>query len=250
MPSLIAWTVSVSNILIAVFVWRLFNNYAGRVLADADTLRRFALASAAFLFGWLVLAFALGAAGVFQGSPTQGFPTIALGIGLPIVIGLWLLYRSPVLRAVTAAIPTHWLVVVQLYRILGVVFLSLYALGLLPGEFAIPAGWGDVAVGTAAPVIGYLLYKGIRGSRGAAVSWSVIGILDLLVAVTTGFLTGPGPLQMLALQHPNVLVSSFPLVLVPVFAVPLSILLHVAALSKLKAEAPLASHKGRLAWTT
>jgi hypothetical protein len=49
----------------------------------------------------------------------------------------------------------------------------------------------------------------------------------------TGFLTAPSPFQLFALDAPNELISVFPLVLVPVFLVPVSVLLHVASLTKL-----------------
>jgi hypothetical protein len=49
------------------------------------------------------------------------------------------------------------------------------------------------------------------------------------------------------LENPNVLITGFPLVLVPLYAVPLSILLHLAALKRLKlaARASLDSATGR-----
>jgi len=160
-----------------------------------------------------------------------------------ILTGAWLLYRSSVLKTVLAAIPLPWLVGVQLYRVVGVNFLVLSALGPLPGEFAIPAGWGDVAVGLAAPVVGYVLYQGYRWSCLAALSWNVVGILDLVVAVATGFLSSPGPFQALALENPNMLITAFPLILIPRYAVPLSILLHLAALKHLKVALRMPSHK-------
>jgi len=157
---------------------------------------------------------------------------------------MFLLSRSSALNAVIAAIPLPWLPGVQLYRVVGFNFLVLYALGRLPGEFAIPAGAGDVVVGLAAPVVGYLFYKGYRWSCLAVLSWNIAGILDLVVAVATGFLTSPGPFQTLALETPNELITAFPLVLVPLYAVPLSILLHLAALKRLKALLGVASNKG------
>jgi len=41
---------------------------------------------------------------------------------------------------------------------------------------------------------------------------------------------------MLAFDQPNRLITAFPLVLIPVFLVPLSILLHLASLKKLGQE--------------
>jgi hypothetical protein len=60
-----------------------------------------------------------------------------------------------------------------------------------------------------------------------------LGLLDLAIAVTTGFLTSPSPLQMYAFDVPNELIAAYPLVLVPVFGMPLAVLLHVASLIKL-----------------
>ena len=49
----------------------------------------------------------------------------------------------------------------------------------------------------------------------------------LVVAVTMGALTSPGlPHTLLALQAPNLLITSYPLVMVPTFAVPLALMLH------------------------
>ena len=48
-----------------------------------------------------------------------------------------------------------------------------------------------------------------------------------------GLLTSPSPIHLLAVDRPNELISLYPLVMVPVFLVPLAILLHLASLQKL-----------------
>jgi hypothetical protein len=232
-----------SMVLIACLVWELLMFYAQRSALDAEAQRRFGFASGAYLFGWLVLAFVLGDSGIFQATASKTFPALAAGIGLLIFIGVWLLARSSALQTVLAALPLPLLVSVQLYRALGVMFLLLYGLGRLPGEFAIPAGWGDIAVGLAAPIVGYLFHKGYRWSCLALLGWNVIGILDLVVAVATGFLSSPGPFQAVAFENPNMLITAFPLVLVPLYAVPLSVLLHLAALKRLKSTLGASSDK-------
>jgi hypothetical protein len=63
-------------------------------------------------------------------------------------------------------------------------------------------------------------------------------LLDLAVAITTGFLTSPSAFQAFSLDAPNELISAFPLVLVPVFAVPLAVILHVVSLIKVRRDAP------------
>jgi hypothetical protein len=235
MPPVIAWTLPASIFVIAFLVWGLFMFYARRSALETDVRRRFAMAAGAYLLGWIVLAFALGSRGVFQATSSRVLPAVVLGMAPPILIGTFLLYRSSALNAIIAAIPLPWLVGVQLYRVLGLYFLVLLALGRLPAEFAIPAGVGDVVVGLAAPAVGYLFHKGYRWSYLAVLSWSIVGILDIVVAVATGFLSSPGPFQALALETPNELITAFPLVLVPLFAIPLSTLLHLAALKRLRA---------------
>jgi hypothetical protein len=77
----------------------------------------------------------------------------------------------------------------------------------------------------------------MRGGRRSARwvrAWNLLGIADLVVAVATGFLTSPSPVQLLALDRPNELISAFPLVMIPVFLVPLSVLLHLASFEKLR----------------
>jgi hypothetical protein len=157
-----------------------------------------------------------------------------LGLLIPIAAGVVLFFRSPLLRRVIDAAPQSWIVTIQAYRAEGLIFLTLYAAGLLPGAFAWPAGVGDVIVGLLAPVVGIVSLRGSRGSSGWLLAWNLLGIADLVVAVATGFLTSPSPLQLLALDRPNELISSFPLVMIPVFLVPLSVLLHLASLQKLR----------------
>ncbi len=109
----------------------------------------------------------------------------------------------------------------------------LWADGLLPAAFALPAGFGDVLVGVLAGVVALIYAADRSGARSAAIAWNLFGIADLAVAVTMGFLTSPGPFQQLALDSPNVLISAYPLVMIPVFAVPLSIILHGLSLWKI-----------------
>jgi hypothetical protein len=73
--------------------------------------------------------------------------------------------------------------------------------------------------------------------------WNWLGIGDLVIALTMGFATSPSPLQLLSFDHPNQLVGMFPLALIPVFAVPVSILLHIASLQKLRQNQPIVNQQ-------
>lgn len=194
----------------------------------------FRLAAILFL-AWLAASLAAAWLGFYQ----AGFqaPTIQYGLLLPILAGVLLYRQWPALRAIVHAAPNSWIVGVQVYRVLGVIFLALYAAGRMPGVFAKPAGAGDVVVGLAAPLVAVTYARGRRGSKGLVRAWNLLGVADLAVAVTTGFLSSPSKFQLLAFDRPNVLVGQFPLVMIPVFLVPLAILLHLASLSRLKETA-------------
>ncbi len=185
------------------------------------------------LIGWYAVALVLSWLDFFRGAADR-IPTIELGIFVPIIVGAIALWRSQTLSRIIDAVPQSWLVGVQVYRTIGLIFLVLWGSGMLPGAFALPAGVGDVLVGILAPVVG-LAYAGGAESRARLVSaWNAFGIVDLVVAVGMGFMTSPSPLQLLSFEAPNELISAFPLVMVPVFAVPLSILLHLMSLMKLR----------------
>ena len=188
----------------------------------------------ALVVGWFVIALLTSMAGIYR--PPSGPPTIQYGLLIPIVAGVVLFRMSPLLRRTLAVIPHRWLVGVQLYRVLGVIALVLYAGGHLPGLFALPAGVGDVLVGIFAPSVAAALAGSAKASERRVRLWNLLGIADLVIAVTAGFLTSPSPLQIAAFDRPNVLIAMFPLALIPVFAVPLSILLHSASLTKLSQD--------------
>jgi hypothetical protein len=220
-----------------------------RALADANwptpNLRRALLISTSVLIGWLAVSIMLGAMGVYH-VDRSAIPTIQYGILLPILIGVVLIWRSEPVKRLIEAIPQQWLVSVQLYRALGVIFLILYATGKLPGLFAWPAGVGDIAIGLLAPVVGYAYARAPRRAASLVAGWNVFGILDLIVAVGTGFLTAPSLIQPLEVQPTSDLMTVLPMVLIPVYLVPLSIILHLASLAKLRWSAEAATRKGNM----
>lgn len=188
--------------------------------------------SAVVLLGWLALSIALAAMGVYH-VDSNAIPTVQYAIVLPILIGSLLIWRSETVARVIEAVPQQWLIGVQLYRALGVIFLILYATGKLPGLFAWPAGVGDIVIGLLAPVIGLAYARVARDTAAFVRAWNVFGILDLVVAVTTGFLTAPSLIQPIVVQPSSELMTVLPMVLIPAYLVPLSILLHIASLAKL-----------------
>ena len=235
------WPLTVWNLL-AVFIvtlciWSLLRYGENKVTQEKGKIdRQVSTLAAILLIGWATIVVFLGWNGIFEANEGTLFPFIALGVAVPLAVGCLFLLRSRKLALVLEHVPQGWLVSVQLYRALGAIFLILFWAGKLPGVFALPAGIGDVFVGLTAPVVAYLYILKYRRACLAILTWNAIGILDLLLAITLGFLSSPSPFQGLVLESPNTMISSFPLVLIPTFAVPFSIILHLASLQGLRVE--------------
>jgi hypothetical protein len=217
--------------IIAALLLGLRRALSGAAWSCQDQRRVMRLATAV-LIGWFGMAFALGFLEVYR-TASDRIPTIPYGILVPIVIGGLVIVRSSTMARVLDAVPQHWLIGVQLYRALGAIFLILYGAGKLPGLFAWPAGLGDVLVGVLATVVAVAYARGPDKNADLVSAWNIFGIVDLIVAVASGFSTSPSPFQLFAFDQPNELVSMFPLVLIPTYLVPVSVLLHIASLTKL-----------------
>jgi len=173
---------------------------------------RWIVGSALVAAAWLIGVFLLGAADVFRNDVAPA--RIPMALGATLLLG-YLLLLSPAFRQIVAAVPQHWLIGIQTFRMLGGLFLVRYFAGELPGLFALPAGIGDVATGVLAPFVAYAWYSGKRYARGAAIVWNLFGMADLVNAVVLGALTNGGTGGIV-----------FPTVLIPAYGVPRAFLIH------------------------
>ena len=181
---------------------------------------------------WLAVAWSAGINGVFRAG-ASALPLLPLAIFLPVIIGAPLLLLSKRVGQVLDAMPVTWLVALQLYRVFGSVFLAGWLRGLLPGVWALPAGIGDVLTGLFAVPAAIAMATGTVEGRKAAIVWNIFGLADFAVAITLGFITSPGPFQLIVPNVPSIGTGDYPNVLTPAFVVPSSILLHALSLRQL-----------------
>jgi hypothetical protein len=105
-----------------------------RALPDARGRKsRWIIGSAVVAAAWLVGVFLLGAANVFRNDVLP--PRVPMALFATLLLG-YLLLLSLTFRRVVAAVPQHWLIGIQTFRVLGGVFLVRYYAGELPGLFA------------------------------------------------------------------------------------------------------------------
>jgi hypothetical protein len=181
---------------------------------------------------WLGLVVLLGAHGGFvQPSASPPLP-IFFGFAIPLGVFFAAYFGWSAFREFVLGFDLRLAAAMQAWRWAGFGFLSLYAHGVLPGLFAFPAGLGDMAVGFAAPgiVLGLIRHPSFATSR-RYVMWNILGILDLVVAVSMGTICS-GFLHGLIGNVTTSPMAQLPLVLIPAYFVPLFIMLHFTALSQ------------------
>jgi hypothetical protein len=210
--------------------------YLGAIAAGLSRRTGIAVAVAAYVLlgGWLVASGLLARVGVYAGESGLNGPWLVVAF-TGFLASVLLATRIPVVSRILAHPKTlQLLTILNTWRIGGITFLIVMALGHLPAVFALPAGLGDIAIGLAAPVIAGRL---ARGDRRGAVRFHVLGILDLIVALAIGFLAGLGPFQPFQITPTTEPLGLLPLVLIPTVAVPLVIALHIVSLRRLHAMA-------------
>jgi hypothetical protein len=190
--------------------------YVGiRALPDAKSRQqRWVIGSALVFAAWFVVVVVLAADNFFRNDVVP--PRIPIALLSTLMVGYLFLF-SKTFRDIVTGIPQHWLIGIQTFRILGGVFLVRYLQGDLSGLFAIPAGIGDILTGIFAPIVAYWWYAGKPYARSAAIAWNLFGMADLVVAFTMGIIvTRSGAGGGIA----------FPIVLIPIYAVPRAFLVH------------------------
>ena len=213
----------------------LYGLWRGLVRAGFSPAARIGAWSAVSIIvaAWIGTIWTLAVNGVFH-RDIGNVPVLPIAIFLPVVLGLFVVTRLEGVGRLLDATPASWLVGIQVYRILGGMFLVYWIRDAIPGAFALPAGIGDVATGLLALPAAVWVASGSPKGNGIGIRWNVLGLVDFSIAIATGFLTSPGPGHLLALDHPNTLIATFPTAMVPAFAVPFSILLHALSLRQLK----------------
>lgn len=121
---------------------------------------------------------------------------------------------------------TSILVALHTWRILGVAFLWGVSQGILYPAFGIPAGVGDVLIGVTAIPLAYFLRRGFGWSKYALVVWNILGVTDLVMAISLGLITSP--------KFGISTMTTFPWILVPTLGVPFALLLHGIILYRLR----------------
>jgi hypothetical protein len=190
------------------------------------TNAKYAKLTTGLILVWFLFSLAASALHLFRTAPGQ--PPIPLGLAVLIPIAIFVIWAatSQPFRQFLLSLNPRTLTFVQAWRIAGFVFLVLYAYNILPGQLALPAGWGDIAIGATAPLVALKLTD--PSHRKSFILWQLLGITDLVNAVgmgvSAGFINPHG--------IPTSAMTVLPMSLIPTFAVPLFLILHFISIAQ------------------
>ena len=182
-----------------------------------------------------IAAYAIGTSGLLMNSQSIMIPPIALTVLIPVALFFTVYALSEHFRNFVLAQDIRTLTRLQHWRVVGFVFLVLYAFHQLPALFAIPAGLGDVAIGLSAAFVfsnmeknpDYIFSNGFR-------RFHLLGLLDFTVALGTAALSSGAFPALISNGLTSSALDVWPLNLFPSFIVPCFIILQLSALLKVR----------------
>jgi hypothetical protein len=168
---------------------------------------------------WLAIAVAIGAMQLLARSPVPP-PAIAFALTAILLLTVWL---SKAVAREVREIGARAMVAFHAVRILaGGYFLILARNGTLPNEFALVAGYGDIAVGVTALLVCWWCFplRSVAQQR-TLLLWNAFGLVDILGVLGNG--------TRLFLRDPSLAApfTTVPLALLPTFVVPIVIASHI-----------------------
>ena len=178
------------------------------------------------IFGWFVFALSASALRLFQNDSNRIGAAVGIAALVPIVVfSLWFA-ASESFRRFALSLNPRILTSAQAWRVVGFTFVLLEARGVLPAVFALPAGYGDMAIGATAAFVAWKLAE--PAHRNSFIVWQMLGILDLVIAVSLGTTA-----VLLSPQGPSTApMTVLPLSLIPTFLVPLFVMFHVICIAQ------------------
>ena len=138
-------------------------------------------------------------------------PRAIVFLTLPILLFFILFTRTRLYKTLVEYIDIRDLIMIQIFRLVGFVFIVLYLLNYLSATFALRAGPGDVITAVASIPIAYFVFTTKKWNILMAYLWNIFGLADILLVVGTAIYlnnTTPTSISELAL-FPYGLVAAF-----------------------------------------
>jgi hypothetical protein len=206
--------------------------------AKETDMSRYAKLTLAIVVAWFTFALTASAMHLFLNQSQRVGLAVAFAALTPIIIfALWF-GLSNSFRQFALSLNARVLTFAQTWRLLGIVFVVLERRSLLPGVFALPAGYGDIFIGATAGFVAWKLAT--PRYRSSFIGWQLLGMLDLVTAVGLGT-----TVRLIETSGPTMLpMTVLPLSLVPTFLVPLFFIFHVITIAQARKWQPTSVRTG------
>lgn len=159
-------------------------------------------------------------------------PRIIIFSAIPLFLFyLFYVQKTKWFQFVCKHIKLEQLILIHLFRLVGVFFFLAYYYESIPKEFAYIGGIGDILTAVLAIPVVIALRKGFLFAKQLVWIWNIIGLLDILSVLTTATI-----LTKLAIDNGNSGVQqfgTFPFSWIPAFAPATIIFLHILVFKKL-----------------
>ena len=138
------------------------------VLIALPVQPRVRIGVAVLLGAWIGVAAALAANGSLAFNGENPVPLVGVLFAAPLAAAALLVLFVPGARAALLALPLPMLIGLNVWRVLGGLFVLLAVDGKLGGPFPQFAGWGDVITGVLALPVAWLTLRAPASARNAA----------------------------------------------------------------------------------
>lgn len=181
---------------------------------------------------WFIAALTASATHVFSNTANRLGSAIGIAALVPLIVFVTWFFVSTSFRQFALTLDPVLLTTLQAWRLIGFIFVLLEAHRLLPALFAFPAGYGDMFIGATATLVAWKFAN--PQHRGLFIVWQLLGIADLVTAVsvgTTAPLIDPQSISMAPM-------TALPLSLIPTFFVPLFFIFHIICIAQARQWQP------------
>ena len=184
---------------------------------------------------WFAVIVATALSGGFETDTGERPLIMLLAVLMPVAVFSIAYLNMKIFKDWVLALDMRRLILMHSWRMVGTGFVFLYFQDRLPALFALPAGLGDAMAAIGALFLGIALYERAETvTRKRIFFWNTFGLIDFVIAVSMGVLTREGEVLYFSGQAGSNIMGSFPLVLIPGFAVPFYVITHLIIYAQLK----------------
>ncbi len=206
---------------------------AGLPQKQVNTLQ---LAIWGFFTIYLIYTFILSITGLLSENTLP--PRVLLFTTIPLLIFLFgFIFNKPLYWRILDKIPLASLIKIHIFRFVGVFFLISAYYEVLPTQFALLAGFGDILTAIGAIFVSQWVVEKKAWSNKAVFIWNIFGLWDIVSVIISAILTTKNSLE----NHTQSVaeITKIPFVWIPAFAPAVIIFLHISVFKKLQRVASI-----------